>query len=348
MPNKVHTVVMYPRPHPDPIVALFLLREFGAQQFPGIEEAKVEFWNRVPPDKTAERWEADGYILLDLGGGRFDHHQLGSDNKTDCAATLVAKFLGVEEKPELKKLLEFTRRDDLEGRGIVSKDIIDRAFGLSAITMNLNRDYPDHPDYVVEFVTRVVQAHYHEEYRRKVLMPKEWEELKRAGKAEGFVVKTAGRPVKVIMVQTDSKTLIGFLRALKDVQADIVVQRQSSGHTNFVTRQVKPRIDLKETVAELRKAEAAKKGNVDLSQTSREDLIKPHLLEGVEEWYYDTAANTIQNGGAANADITPTKLSLSEIKNILAKTLPSSLPPKREKREEGPRTISFADLKRRQ
>ncbi|MDD5566740.1 MAG: hypothetical protein PHH01_00945 [Patescibacteria group bacterium] len=319
---SIHTIVMYPRPHPDNIVAKFLLQEFGEEQFPGINQAKLEFWNMVPLEKTSDEWEKEGYLLIDMGGGKFDHHHDEHTNdKTTCASTLVARYLGIDSLPELKKLLEYVRRDDLEGRGIVSKDIIDRAFGLSAIVMNLNRDYPDHPEYVVETTQRIVLAHYHEEYRRKVLMPQEWENLQKNNLAEQFIVQTAHYPVKVVMVETDSKSIIGYLRAIGAVKADVVVQRQSSGHTNIVTRQVEPRLNLVPAISAIRQIEGQRKG-LSFTEAESEQLIKPGRMAGVEEWYFDTAANTLQNGGANSVNIQPTHLSLEEIKQILIKTLP--------------------------
>lgn len=352
-PIPVHTVAMYPRPHPDNIVALWLLQEFGREKFPGIEHVKLEFWNQLPAGKTAEQLEQEGVVLIDLGGGRFDHHhEVHTDDKQTCATTLVADWLGVRDLPELKKLLEYVRRDDLEGRGIVSKDIIDRAFGLSAIVMNLNRDYPDHPEYVIDVVQRVVAAHYHEEYRRKVLMPKEWQDLQTQGKAQRFDVPIAGSnaALHVVMVETDSKAMVGYLRAVAEVKADVVVQRQSTGHTNIVTRQTPPRLRLLETVQAIRQAEVMKKGTQ--LNVGPDDWKKPRRLEGVDEWYFDTAANTIQNGGVATMNIQPTKLGLDEIRNILRQTLMGSVPPPRSRESERkppalpPQEIKFSDLRR--
>lgn len=325
MSQPIHTVAMYPRPHPDNIVALWLLREFGREQFPGIDTCKLEFWNQVPPGKTADEYEAEGVMLIDIGGGKFDHHrEEHHDDKQTCATTLVARFLGLADRPELKKLLEYVRRDDLEGRGIVSKDPIDRAFGLSAIVMNLNRDYPDHPEFVIELVTRIVLAHYHEEYRRKVLMPQEWAELQQTGRAQTFTVPAGNEQLKVVMIESDSKALVGFLRAVGDVQADVVVQRLSTGHTNVVTRQTSRRLYLLPAVAAMRRAEAAKLGlTLDVTE---EQWQKPRRLEGIDAWYFDTAANTIQNGGAAAENVPPTLLSLAEIRAVLERTLPQSLP----------------------
>lgn len=316
--KKVHTVVMYPRPHADPIVALFLLRTFGEQFFSGVKEAKLDFWNMVPKGKTPEQWEQEGYLLLDLGGGKFDHHHSQHIKNTKiCAAVLVAKYLEIDQKPELRKLLEYARRDDLEGRGIVSKDPIDRAFGFPAIIMNLNRDYPEHPEYVVEMVLRIINAHYNEEHRRQVLMPQEFEQLKKDGKAQGFVINAA-RPVKVVMIESDSPTLVGYLRAVSSVQADIVVQRRSSGHTNIITRQVYPRLDLAKTVARLRQTEIN-------SHDASLEWERPGRMPESPAWYYDTAANTLQNGGAAEENITPTGLSLAQIKEILGATIPAGV-----------------------
>lgn len=348
--QPIHTVVLYPRPHPDNIVALYLLREFGEQHFPGIRQAQLQFWPSLPAGKTADAWEHEGVLLIDLGGGRFDHHhEEHTDDKQTCATTLVARFLGIHERPELKKLLEYVRRDDLEGKGIVSKDAIDRAFGLSAIIMNLNRDYPDHPEYVIDMVTRIVAAHYHEEYRRKVLVPQEWEQLKQHGLATQFEVPTPRKPLRVVFIQSDSKALVGYLRAVGTVQADVVVQRLTTGHTNIVTRQGDVRLTLLKTVAAIRRAEAMKKG-VDLSHMTEEQLEKPRRLDGVEEWYFDTAANTIQNGGAVLADMQPTRLTLDEIHRILLETLPMSVPAEQERpmtNTSNPHVIRFSDLRRR-
>ena len=49
-------------------------------------------------------------------------------------------------------------------------------------------------------------------------------------------------------------------------------------------------------------------------------LEKPGRMEQVDEWYYDTAANTLQNGGAAAAGIEPTALSLLDIEHIMSES----------------------------
>lgn len=323
VPTPIHTIAIYRRLHTDNICAIFLLKEFGEEFFPGVKNANVEFWDKVPDEKNADDFEKEGYLLVDMGDGKFDHHEEGHTQKTECASTLIAKFLKIDEQPALKKLLTFVKRDDLEGRGIVSKDIIDRMFGLPALILNLAKTYPDSPEYVVDIVIRIFQAHYYEQYRRTVLMPMELEQLKNEGKISIEDISAGNEKLRVVFVESDSDTLAGFLRAYQEVSADIVVIRRSSGHINIITKDRKPRVNFRETIALLRMNESQKKGAT--IKVDKETLEKPGRLDEVPEWYYDTAANSLQNGGAA-MNIEATKLDLADVKDILYKTLPNSLP----------------------
>lgn len=327
MPNQIHTIAVYRRLHTDNICAVFLLQEFGEEKFPGIKDAKVELWDREPEDKTADELEQEGYLLVDLGEGKFDHHHHDRHDalKTDCASTLVAKYLEIDQMPALKKLLTFVKRDDLEGRGIVSKDVIDRLFGLPAIILNLVKAYPEHPDYVIDIVKRIFQAHFFEQYKRTVLMPAEFEKLKDEGKATVTKMFAGSEQLNVVLIETDSDTMAGYLRAVSDVGADVVVVRRSSGHTAIITKDRKPRVDFRGTIRRLRQEEALKKG-IALHEDGLA-LEKTGRIDAIPEWYYDTAANTLQNGGAAAAESVPvTNLSLDEIGIILNETLPYALP----------------------
>lgn len=321
MPQPIHTIVIFPRPHPDNIVAIMLLKLFGEEKFPGVRNSKIEFWNSVPEGKTTDNYEAEGILLIDMGGGKFDHHtqEGGKDNTGECATTLVAKYLGVENDPALKKLLTYVKRDDLEGKGIISNDPIDRAFGLSGLIMNLNREYQNDPQKIINIVMPIFVSHYREERKRMTVLPQEWEKLQQDNKTDQFEVFQGKKLVKIVVVENDDVSLVGFLRANPDTKADIVVQRLSSGHTNLITRQTRD-INLKDVAVMLRIEEARKKDAV-LEITSIDELAKSARLKGVEEWYYDTTANSIQNGGIAPEGVTPTRLSLEEIKNVLKKAI---------------------------
>jgi len=104
----------------DEILAVFLLWNFsGAEKlFPGGNDAKVRFWNagRETPDgrRASKTWIKKHRTLpIGVGGSLFDEHPLPGQPRSEaqeCAATLVAKATGLDQRPELQSLLQFARR----------------------------------------------------------------------------------------------------------------------------------------------------------------------------------------------------------------------------------------------
>lgn len=315
-PLPIKTIAIFPKIQPDTACAVFLLREYGEQAFPGISRADVVFMTAVPPSKTAEDFEKEGTLLIDLGKSRFDHHTDAHGRRDQCASTLIAEALGLSQRPELRKLLQYVKRDDLEGKGTLSTDPLDRAFGLSGIISNMNRVHAENPQAVLDFVISVFATHVFEEYKRQVEMPAEWKTLKASGKGQEMVITTkAGQPLRIVALESDNVSLPGFLRAV--TKADVIIQRRSTGHTNIITRQ-EAKLDLRELVATLRLEEASRKG-VAL-EVDAETLRKPNHVPGVEEWFYDTAATTIQNGGIRPEGVTPTRIDFPTITLIVQRS----------------------------
>lgn len=319
--RPIHTIVLFPKLQADTAAAVYILKSFGETAFPGIRKAEVVFWSAPKEGKIPEQWEQEGYLLIDLGG-QFDHHHANQESgrRTECVSTLVAKHLGVENHPALKKLLAWATRDDLEGKGTISSDHLDRAFGLSGIIMSLNREYALDPARILNLLLEIIHAHVREEFRRQVEFPAEWETLQKNGKGKIFHTKQGNADLTIAVIESDNTSLPGFLRASKDV--DLIIQRRLSGHTNIITKQLRS-IDLRPVVAALRRAEAKQK-SLTLNP-SQEDWEKPGRMEGLGEWFYDDAANTFQNGGVAPQDIPPTCLSLDQIVAILKEEIPKGV-----------------------
>ncbi len=319
MKLMIHTIATYAKPQPDTIAAIFLLKKFGEVHFPGVSTAKIELMTQLPEGETAESLEAKGYLLIDLGGGQFDHHNYLVDGKpTKCASEIVAEHLGLSNDPSLKKLLAYARRDDLEGKGTISPDPLDRAFGLSGLLTNLNKAYSHDLVGVINMVLTMFYAHYSEEEKRTKMMPAEWKELVNSGKAKQWRITTAAGPLRAVLAPTDNASLSGWLRAYHHF--DIVVLRASTGHANVVTNQAK-RLNLGPVVARLREQEF-KKSHPDQSLPS--DLEQQGRIEAIPEWYYDTVATTIQNGGANPQGVSPTKLTDDEIRQAITQGLESA------------------------
>lgn len=305
-----HTIIVYPKLQPDTLLSIFLLKKFGENVFPGISSAKITYWSKLPDNQTASQLEANGNILIDVGDGMFDHHkQLVNGKPIYTSSQLVAIKLGVNDDPALNKLLSYARRDDLEGKGIISTDPLDRAFGLSGIINNLLKAYPTHLDYIVDTVIRIFNAQYVEDEKRTKILPEKFRQLKRENKVVEWTVRQNNNTLKVVQLPTDDSSFPGFVRAWG--RFDVVIARTPTNHINIITRQVR-RINLKNVIRNIRLAEAKKKdSNIYLSEL---DLTKQGRISQIPIWFYDTMANTIQNGGVDPQNILPTQLNDDEIR----------------------------------
>ena len=298
----------------DTIVAVIILRKFGEKKFPGVSKAKIEYANKLPGKKTADDLEKAGTVCIDVGGGKFDHHRESREQEKEAVVELVSKYLGIIDDPALDKLISYARRDDLEGKGTISKDPLDRAFGMSGLIQNLNRAYPDEPQQVLDTVAPLFLAHLKEEQKRTIIYPQEYMKKYEEKKVDAFIVKQGKRDVRCVIIESDVIGIIGFLRSHREIQADVIAQKLSSGHVNIITRQWR-NVDL-ENVAVLARFLEAKQKGIE-AQIDSHNLRAKGKLGKIPEWYYDTAANTLQNGGMMTDEVKPTQLSLQDIKQAI-------------------------------
>jgi hypothetical protein len=305
LPIHIHTIAIFPKIQPDTVAALFLLQEFGEKLFPGAATAQIVFWTAIPDGKTAAQCEAEGILPIDLGG-TIDHHVTEGRAKEHSAATLIAKMLGVEKDPSLQKLLAYVKRDDLEGKGTISEDPLDRSFGLSGLMTTCGRVYQDSPDWLVNIVLPLFRAHVAEQRQRIEENPREWKECKASGKGKEFPVAGKRGTWRVAFIESDNISLPGFLRAY--LKHDVVIQRLSSRHVNIITNQ-KRNIDLRPTTREVRLAEARRIGVT----VAKEKHSAQGRIEELPMWFFDVMANTLQNGGIKPQGIVATVLTTDEI-----------------------------------
>ncbi|MDP3901228.1 MAG: hypothetical protein Q8Q38_02790 [bacterium] len=313
MTGAYTTIILPGKPQADTIVALFLLRSFGKERYPGVEQAKIEAMSLIEKDQK----DKEDVLLIDIGGGAFDHH---GTQKT--VSQLVAEDLRIKDDPALQRLLEYVERDERYGAGTISKDPIDRAFGLSGLISSLTRSMPENTQGVVTAVLPLLEAHYTEQKKWFEELPQEFIEKERNGKAETLEMKHKGKKIRVICIEADGQSMASYLRSQAGQKADVVAQRLSSGHVNIVTLQQK-KIDLRMTAGLLRIEEADKKGRRLLVGPA--DLVEPGRIEDVPEWYYDTATNSLLNGGLHPKGTDPTRIPFVRIKEILREGLESQV-----------------------
>lgn len=317
---QFHTIVIPVRPQTDTIIAIFLLKTFGTEVFPGVESVRCEVMANLPTGETEETLREKGIILLDVGGGAFDHHK--KVEKT-TSSDLVATHLGVSGDPAIAKLLEVARRCDFYGKGTISNDALDRAFGLAGLISSFNKVYPTEAARAVEVFLPIVRAHYEEEVRRTKEMPQEVEEKMRSGKAESFFVKQRDKKLKVVTIESDNPSLPGFLRSRLGGAFDVVAQFRSTGHVNVLTRPAK-RIDLRSLAALVRLEESTLSAS-PLEGKDAHYLSSSGKIAEIPEWYLDPATNSLQNGGAIPKDTPPTRIERFVFRKLLEAGLSESV-----------------------
>lgn len=301
MEKTITTILLPTRPQPDTIVAIFLLQKFGVQTYPGVTTATIQ----VNPNAT----ETPGQLLLDVGGGELDHH--GSN---ECASEIVAKKLNIEKDQSLQKLIAYARRDDTQGKGIISKDPIDRAFGLSGLIANLNKQYPTDPNVVVQTILPLLTAHHSDADEHYNKLPVLVEGLTQTNLFRTVYIqnKSVGK-IKTAFVSSDHIGLAGFLRSNAGGNYKVVVQRRPSGHVNVITKQ-NPKLDLAQLAAMVRMQECVETNTAIPDETS---LFQTGTHPDIKNWYYDPATNSLLNGGVTPDAIEATKVKWVDIQTIV-------------------------------
>jgi hypothetical protein len=318
MANSYKTIVLPTRPQVDTIVAIFILRHFGKAEFPGIEDATYVSLSTLPDGATEESMAEEGKLLIDIGKGKFDHH---NKEVQTTATNLVAEYLGQKNNPALSKLIKFIERDDFFGKGILSTDPLDRAFGLPGLTSCLNKKYKDNPVKVIESILPLIDAFYFEEEKREFEMPQELEEKLANGKAKTFTAIQRGKKLKCIFIESDNTSMAGFLRSMKGGSFDVTAMKLSSGHVNILTGKKRPDLQSLAVLVRIQETEAQ---GTSVGEDP-EYLAKTGTISEVPEWYFDPATNSLLNGGPNPQNINPTKIATFEFQKIIELGLSESI-----------------------
>lgn len=303
----------------DTSIAIFLLSKFGQKKFPGIQTASIEIVPVLAEGKSEEDFLKEGIFLLDVGKGQFDHH--GMDTQMTCSS-LVAENLGIVDNKAIAKLLTMADRDDVYGKGIISNDIVDKALGLPGLIVSINRQFNNEPNKVNKIIAPLLEAHYEDEHHTEEELPKEIEQRKEENNFFEAEVKYRGRPILVCMTISNDSTMPSFLRSKRGGNFDVVALWRDSGHINIITKQYQ-KIDMRSLVALVRKSETMLH-KVDIQDMQH--LSSPQRINEVPNWYYDTATNSLQNGGISpTKNIEPTRINKESMWEILKLGLSESL-----------------------
>lgn len=297
--NKLVTHVM---PHIDEICAFWLLRTFGESFFPGVKTAPVEFWSAGGAEltKTADDFLKEGTLLVGIGGGMFDEHPTLNNERKDrqCAATLVAEHLGLGDDPALEFIMDFVRRDDLNGSGSM--------FDIGSLSRKMYNVYP--PEVAMNWASMALDCVYSEQVR----FAKEAAEEFRS-KAKKYALKNGAT---VAVIESDNDLVAKFARSRRGGFASVVIQKNSTGNVQvFSNRKCPVRIDMAKISQFIRLEEQKKKGKVITLKP--EDLRRDGEVRGAEEWHYFKKGEMLFNGSLSHPDVPPTNIDLDTIRRIV-------------------------------
>ena len=315
MNQQIKKIATHVRPHLDEIVAIWLLSMFGEERYPGAAEATIEYWaggGETPTGQPASEYEANGYLLVGTGGGRFDEHGRNGDKgkEGDCAATLVAKDLGIDQDAALAKILKFTLTNDLRGAS--------HPFDLAAMIKSMYQLYPEDSERVIAWAIDALNAKYLEQ---KAFVDAQTTELENA---EVLTITAGAKEFTMVVVESDNEHVSKAARSKDGLDAAIVVQKRSRGNVQIYTNK-RHGLQLLDLAQMLRLEEQHLKGR--MVTTDWKVLVAEGKVEGAEEWYYHHEGQMLLNGSLSAPDVPPTNISLDRIKQaIIIAVNPRCLP----------------------
>lgn len=288
----------------DPIAALYVLGHYGAEQFPGIFEAQINFWSESRPPSAEElaQFKAQGVLLVDIAGGDFDHHA-NTSGVEESVTEIAGQFLGVQDKPELVALLNYIREDDLEG-------LHNRWGDLAYLLKNMYKQDIDQVE-VVKYALQIINYFQMGQEQWFNETGQEYEE-----KSNILKIKGRGKNLKICVIESDNLQVANY--AITVGKVSVVIQRRTSGHVMILTNK-NHRIDLRDIVARIRARELELGGNtrpVDLNKLSFYGNSSQ-----ISNWFFHRSLNSFLNGSDALNKTAPTKLDTQEIVDIVTDCL---------------------------
>ena len=211
-----------------------------------------------------DKYFPDGNAYLGAGESIFNEHpQNGKPRKKgDCCATLVAKALGVDKKPELQILLNnayFSDTHDRRSRGKHPKpEEKHHPLEPARLVNSLHETYPDKPALVAKMVT---DAFIKPNIREQTEFFGNKTVFKKQGRLEEIPWVNSS-VLKVLVVETDNPQMHNYAF---HCHMDIAVIKRSTGHVHlFTSAKIKERhgqeMDLREVAMMIRLDEEKRAG----------------------------------------------------------------------------------------
>lgn len=302
------------KPHIEEIAAIELLTLYGAEKFPGIENAQIVFWdagyktpNNLPSYENWDELIKLGYVpAIGCGGSMFDEHANPKRERIEdeCSVTLVAKFLGLDEKLWMQKVLKYCKTNDLKGAS--------HPYDPGNMIKLINDEWFDKdPQYAVRLARQFVKVMINDQIRFFNVAGEAYEAC-----SEVHDAVHRGKNITIVSMVTDDVNMPKYARSSFGDSADVVIKKDSKGHVYISTTKAS-NIVLTEVVKLLRVEEFRMKNPGKPVLFEKEELEREAVVEGIEEWHYEPTHAAIYNGSKTATEKPATKLSLEQIIKIV-------------------------------
>jgi len=292
-------------PHIDEVLSVYLVEQYGDERF-------------------LSKYCPDNILRIGCEGGELDEHaRNGSPRKGDhCAATLVAKALGVYDDPSLESLLryvQFTDTSKPRHDKHPAREEYAHPYALDQLIKLRNRRFAKFPeefdsDPAVVFRMNLYDvALFHWD---KKMFNDAWQDV---AKAKRFKLTHNGRDIVVLMGTSNNEAFSKAARAR--YHADVVVQRESSGHVHIFTR-TGSNVQLGDLIQMLNIMEQEKDGGVRITAPS--ELRREGSIDG-GRWHYLPSAGQIHNSTESYPDVPASRLSDAELEFCVTTALQTAL-----------------------
>lgn len=342
--RKVCEVGIHRRPHLDEIIAIFILRLYGEEKHPGIGTAKIKVFagEEDLQGKTADQWLTEGVLLVGFGGGSLDEHPNagGAAKENECAATLVAKDLGVEKEEELRLILEDALIFDSQNLEIAGEDELApqnkrklkaiRDWSLPSLVKLLNGMFPEEPDQVIDTILPFVEAKYAAQAEfvaaKKLIAER---------KGQIREIKVGDKKLLIYSIDSDNEAVQKAARNRFGGSLAVVVQKGSKGHIQIfgnvkvtgpiddIARAVRREIQKRTT-----KNAGLNLGSLDNWKDFWKNLSQKGKVDGADQLYYMPEGGFLLNGSLSHSKTLPIPMDLEEVVDVVQAVLDETIFPK--------------------
>jgi hypothetical protein len=305
----VNTIVTHLKTHLDEIVAIMLLKMYGEEFFPGINDAEVKFWeysHATPDGRSAQEWlEEDGVLFVGICGSIFDEHNRGGSKGSDgdCTTTLVAKYVGIENDPAWEKIIKYTHKEDLKAGS--------DPMSLGPLVKLAHQADPENTAEIFSATTLFIMAKYHEQRQFFEETQVEFKKVSTVHNING----PRGEKIVLAVIKSDDLNMNKLARSKHGCSADIVIQKRSSGNVQVFTNQAS-NLKIYDLVQILRVEEQLIRHDKLMTSDWKKLAENGSAVGGATNWYFLEEGQMLLNG-SDRIEAEPTIIPFNEIVGLV-------------------------------